>query len=178
MTDSDSNLNDLTATDEVLVAYLDGELDAEQRRSVEDRLPRDDDFRRRLNELDRAWDLLDELPKTVADESFVRSTVAMVAVAAEQEVSHTQRQSVWPRRICYAAVGALVVFAAVLGYCAVGQYADAENRALARDLPVIEDLDLYRRIDFLRQLSDEGLFDEEQDSKQDSAKDGGQKNAS
>ena len=164
MTDSDSNSNELAETDEVLVAYLDGELDAAQRRDVEERLPRDDAYRRRLNELDRAWDMLDELPTTVADENFVRSTVEMVAVAAEEEAGATRRQSVWPRAIGYAAVGAMVLFAAVLGYRAVNRYTAAEDRALARDLPVIENFDLYRRIDFLRQLRDEGLFDEEDEN--------------
>lgn len=164
MNDSNSKSSELAETDELLVAYLDGELDAEQRRDVEERLPRDDGFRRRLNELDRAWDMLDELPKTVADEKFVRSTVEMVAVAAAEEAGAAQRQSIWPRTISYTAVSAMVLCAAIFGYRAVNYYTEAENRELARDLPVIENLDLYRRIDFLRQLRDEGLFDEEDEN--------------
>jgi anti-sigma factor RsiW len=163
MTNSDSNSNELTETDELLVAYLDGELAVAERRDVEERLPRDDAFRRRLNELDRAWDMLDELPKTIADEEFVRSTVEMVALAAQEESDEAKQQSVWPRTIAFASVGAMVLFAAVLGFRTVNQYSQTEDRALARDLPVIENLDLYRRIDFLRQLRDEGLFDEEVD---------------
>jgi anti-sigma factor RsiW len=162
MNNSNSNAGELAETDELLVAYLDGELDAAQRRDVEERLPRDEGFRRRLNELDRAWDLLDELPQTVADEKFVRSTVEMVAIAAAEEAGAAQRRSIWPRVASYAAVGAMVLCAAIFGYRAVKYYTEAENRALARDLPVIEKLDLYRRVDFLRQLRDEGLFDEEQ----------------
>ncbi|MCG8587318.1 MAG: hypothetical protein MI757_21645 [Pirellulales bacterium] len=161
MNDSDNN-NEMTATDELLVAYLDGELDATKSREVEERLPRDDAFRRRLNELDRAWDMLDELPKTIADEKFVRSTVEMVAVAAQEEVAEAERHSVWPRRMCYLAVTTMVAFAGIFGYHVVNQHAEADNRELARDLPVIENLDVYRRLEFLEQLNQEGLFDEEQ----------------
>ena len=161
MADTDSNMQKLAETDEVLVAYLDGELGAAERREVEERLPRDDAFRRRLNELDRAWNMLDELPVTVADEKFVRSTVEMVAVAAQEEAGDARRQAVWPRALRIAAVAAMISFAAVCGFRAVNHYTTAEDRALAQDLPVIENLDLYRRIEFLRQLRDEGLFDEE-----------------
>lgn len=161
MNQSESNTNDLTATDELLVAYLDGELDVDARRGVEERLPRDDSFRRRLNEFDRAWDLLDELPKTVADDQFVRSTVEMVALAAQEEAGEVERKSVWPRRICYASVGAMIALAAVLGYRVVNQHVEKENHALARDLPIIENLDVYRSVEFLEQLHAEGLFDKE-----------------
>ena len=40
MSDFDSNTSELAETDELLVAYLDGELDAQQRQDVEERLPR------------------------------------------------------------------------------------------------------------------------------------------
>ena len=44
-----------------LVAYLDGELDAETSTRVEQRLTEDDDYRTQLQQLQRTWDLLDEL---------------------------------------------------------------------------------------------------------------------
>ena len=161
---SESNTGDLASTDELLVAYLDGELDAERCQEVETKLAQEDDFRRRLNALEKAWDLLDELPSTVADEKFVRSTVEMVALEARQEAETLRERSAWPRRISTLAVGAMVLCAAFLGYRAVDQYSGAADDALARDLPVIEDLDLYRRfddMDFLRRLHEEGLFEEE-----------------
>jgi len=161
---SDSNKGDLAATDELLVAYLDGELDAERCQEVETKLAREDDFRRRLNELEKAWEMLDELPHSVADEEFVRSTVEMVALEAQQEAETLRSRYAWPRRVNMLAIGAMVLFAAFLGYRVVDQYSGAADDALARDLPVIEDLDLYRRLDdvsFLRKLHEEGLFEEE-----------------
>ena len=164
VTETDSNTTDLTATDELLVAYLDGELEAERCQDVETQLARDDKFRRRLNELEKAWDMLDELPKTVADEKFVRSTVEMVALEAKEEAQTQRDRSAWPRRVSFVAVTAMVTFAAFFGYRAVQQYSNKADDALARDLPVIENLDLYRRVDnveFLREIHDEGLFEEE-----------------
>ena len=68
-------------TDE-LVAYLDGELSADECRRVERRLASDAEYRRRLTELEQAWTALEALPSTVVDEDFARTTIEMVAVAA------------------------------------------------------------------------------------------------
>ena len=48
--------------DELLVAYLDGELDSEMRSDLEQRLMDDASLRSRLQTLQRGWDWLDELP--------------------------------------------------------------------------------------------------------------------
>ena len=117
-----------------------------------------------VKRLEKAWDLLDELPNSVADEEFVRSTVEIVALEAQQEAETLRARSAWPRRVNMLAIGAMVLFAAFLGYRMVDQYSGATDDGLARDLPVIEDLDLYRRLDdveFLRKLHEEGLFEEE-----------------
>ena len=50
-----------TPLDEQLVAYLDGELDAESSRRMDELLATDADVRRRLQEMERTWDLLDDL---------------------------------------------------------------------------------------------------------------------
>ena len=55
---------DTTATaaiDEEIVAYLDGELDMETAAKVERRLADDPRYNARLNQLQRAWDMLDNL---------------------------------------------------------------------------------------------------------------------
>ncbi len=60
----------------------------------------------------------------------------------------------------------MVVLAAVFGYLAARFRLDRPNRRLVRDLPVIENVELYRHIDdidFLRQLEAEGLFTESVD---------------
>ena len=54
-------VNDEAQLREELVAYLDGELDGEQSRRIEQRAAAEPEARRMLQELDRAWHMLDEL---------------------------------------------------------------------------------------------------------------------
>ncbi|NLX54451.1 MAG: hypothetical protein GXY58_05000 [Planctomycetaceae bacterium] len=151
---------------EQLVAYLDGELDAETSQQVERRLAENVEYRRELQQLQRAWDMLDELPRAEVSESFTQTTVEMIALSVAEELATVPRRnrlrawSVW----CAAGIGPLL--AALVGYLAVSSYLDRPNAALQRDLPVIENMDLYEvadSIDFLRQLEATGLFAEESD---------------
>ncbi len=64
--------------DELLVAYLDGELPREQRDDVENRLIAEESLRWRLQALQRSWDLLDWLPQTHVDERSVQTTLQLV----------------------------------------------------------------------------------------------------
>lgn len=152
--------------DEEIVAYLDGELDPDGVARVERRLSEDPAYRARLGQLQRAWDLLDALQRTEADDQFTQSTVAMVAIQAEQE-ARTQRLRVMQRRAMgWLGAAAVVVVTAVLAYAGVQYHLSRENRALVRDLPVIERVDEYLKIDsleFLRQLEREHLFPAEVD---------------
>ena len=83
-----SNTNDLAY--EKLVAYLDGELDAESSQQVERRLAEDPGYRHELKQMQRAWDLLDELPRAEVSETFTQTTVEMVALSAEHELKECQ----------------------------------------------------------------------------------------
>jgi anti-sigma factor RsiW len=148
-----------------LVAYLDGELDATQTRAVEDRLSSDADYRRQLRDLQRAWDLLDQLPKAEVDDTFTQTTLAMVAVSAADDVEQAQERQVRTQRRWWwtGSIAATVAFAA--GYVAVAIVVSRENRRLLRDLPVIQRLDEYRyadSVEFLRQLEREGVFAEDE----------------
>jgi anti-sigma factor RsiW len=150
---------------ERLVAYLDGELDPEGARDVESRLARDAEYRRRLQQLQQSWDLLDQLPKAQVDPSFTQTTIALVAVRATDDVD--QQQSARQRRRRYgAAVGGLAAALAFgAAYLGTSWFGDRENRRLLRDLPVIQRLDEYRyveNIQFLRMLDREGMFAEDE----------------
>ncbi|MEX0585756.1 MAG: hypothetical protein WD176_03880, partial [Pirellulales bacterium] len=52
-----------------LVAYLDGELDAETSRELENLLATDPNARDEMQRMEQAWDLLDELPRAEVDEA-------------------------------------------------------------------------------------------------------------
>ncbi len=109
---------------------------------------------------------MDHLPTADVDESFTRTTVAMVAVSASGDVDHVAAHGAVAGNAGYGGAGrqrAALAFAA--GYVVVAVLVSRENRRLLRDLPVIERLDQYRyadSVEFLRQLEHEGLFTEDE----------------
>ena len=56
--------------DEEITAYLDGELTGEALGNIEKRLATDNAFRSRLQDLDRGWMLLNELPQSEVHQNF------------------------------------------------------------------------------------------------------------
>ncbi len=149
-----------------LVAYLDGELDADSSRRIEQQLAEDATFRLELQRLQQSWDLLDQLPRAEVDSSFTQTTVEMVALSAESDLEQTQQiQKHQNRRFWWYAAGS-VLAASLAGYIGLSLWLEQPNKQLIRDLPIIEQIDLYRvadSVEFLRQLDREGLFDEEVD---------------
>jgi anti-sigma factor RsiW len=149
---------------EELVAYLDGELDAEASERVDQRLRTDAQYQKKLQELQRAWDLLDELPRAYVSDSFTQSTVEMVALSAAADLQQTQALQKRQKATGAIVVGACIVVAAGLGYAIMAQRLDDPNQRLVRDLPVIENVHLYsvaESTDFLRELEKSGLFNED-----------------
>ncbi|MGC4003128.1 MAG: hypothetical protein QM811_08320 [Pirellulales bacterium] len=108
-----------------------------------------------------AWDMLDELPRSTVDENFAKTTVAMVAVAAKQDVEKLKHSE--PRRRnarkMWIAFGGVV--AAALGFFMVKYAWPDPNRRLLNDLGLIENWRMYQDVggvDFLRDLDKAGLF--------------------
>jgi anti-sigma factor RsiW len=166
MTQDNPPLTEDRAIDEELVAYLDGELDAETEARIVRRLADDPRYNQRLIQLQRAWDLLDTLQQTESDDDFVHSTVAMVAVQAEQDAKTQKVRIVRRRNLMWLAISGVVLLSATLGYLVIQRRLSREDRELVRDLPVIEHVDEYRTIenlDFLKQLAQENLFPGETD---------------
>jgi anti-sigma factor RsiW len=166
MNESNPSLAETTSIDEEIVAYLDGELDSEAEARVARRLSDDPAYRLRLNQLQQAWDLLDNLRGTEADDEFTASTVAMVAVQAEQEAKSQQMRVVRQRSFAWLTLAAVVLLSVVSGYVVLHRRLTRADRNLVRDLPVIEHVDEYSNIDnlsFLKALERENLFPSEVD---------------
>ncbi len=152
--------------DEELVAYLDGELSRDNASRVEDALSENAEYRLRLKQLQQAWDLMDDLPQSTMDESFIKSTVELVVVSAESEVMATvNRWKTW--RIGIWAVSLSAVFVMVWGGSVlVNSLGGRDNQQLLNDLPLVQEIDVYDPIDnmdFLKELDASGVFSEELD---------------
>lgn len=147
--------------DELLTAYLDGELEEAERADVESRLADDGELRLRLHQLQKTWDVLDQLPRTEVKHSFTQSTLEIV-VADARQVSGASRMSwQWPLRILvFLIVPALSMLSS---YYFIRYWQDRPNRQLLEDLPVIDNVDVYLKAqtpEFLTELRDSGLFDQ------------------
>ena len=164
MTEENQPVNEPdVATDhqhELLTAYLDGELDSQQTVDIERRLADDPGLRQRLHELQKTWDVLDCLPQTLTADAFTKSTIELVAREATREIRRSRRhqRTTWLR---WATIGLLAVVGSIVGFQTVRAFQTAPTRQLARDLRVVENMELYRSIeslDFLKQLEKAGLF--------------------
>jgi len=151
-------VNDLT---EQLSAYLDGELDADARRQVEELLARDAGARAQLQRLEQAWELLDGLPRAELEPSFTETTVEMIAVAVADDLGEAKRPSPTRRWTFGLVLSSLCAGAALAGFIAVKFAAPDPNAELLRDLPAIENVEPYLQggdVEFLRKLKQTGLF--------------------
>lgn len=155
---------DSPAIESELVAYLDGELPPALAEAVEKRLARDPDYRRRLHDLQRAWDLLDVLPRTEPSAAFTSSTLEMVAVHAESAAATADRHRTRRRWFVAAVASGGVLASSLLGWTLGNRLWPSPDEPLLRDLPVVERVDEYllaEDIEFLRLLDQAGLFREE-----------------
>jgi hypothetical protein len=147
--------------DEQLVAYLDGELDAESSRRIEELLASDPEVRRRLQVMERTWEMLDQLDEAPVGGKFTETTLEMVAVAARNDVEESLAQAPRRRRRRLWIIGGSLLAALVAGFLVVALQVTYSNRQLLADLPVLENFDEYRQVDsieFLRLLDKENLF--------------------
>ncbi len=127
--------------DELLVAYLDGELDQRQRGEVEQRLLEHETLRRRLQQLQASWEWLEELPSPTTSEKLVETTLEFVV--ADLNPASQPKTSLWTRnRWSLITVAAcLVAVIAAAGGIILRRHADYQ-RQLA-DLEIAEDLQAY-----------------------------------
>ena len=156
----------LDAIQEDLVAYLDGELSAEEVARIERLMAQDARVRQAVQRLAETWELLDVLERPTVDEDFTRTTVEMVAQSAASEVvalSRSRTRFSW-LIAALALVGAAVAF--FVGLRGAGLFWQNPNQWLLDHYAVIENQDYYRHIEdlaFLRLLRDNGIFmDDEQ----------------
>lgn len=161
----DDNQAQQQADAEQLTAYLDGELAGQELADVEQRLLDDEAFLNLMQKLQASWDLLDTLPKTGGHDAFVRTTMEMVALAADAD-NETRRRWWLPTWLMmllgFAVIPAIIGWAS---YSITEQQNKAPLEELIQNLPLIENYDRYTRVDldmeFLESLDEADLFTSE-----------------
>ena len=153
-------LNDEEQAD--LVAYLDGQLDDDKARQVAARLSLDPRVRAEADALNRAWELLDYLPRAEPSPSFTHRTLERVSVL-RPAARPLRRRRRWALALGWAAG---VLLAAAAGFAGVAFLLphDRTDEELVRDLRVIENKRLYDPVDdleFLRARDHPDLFGED-----------------
>ncbi len=128
--------------DELLVAYLDGELDSHTRDELEERLLDDETLRQKLQSLQTGWEMLDVLPAPTTNERLVESTLEMVVsdimkVAPSTEVA-PKNQSKGPLIV----VG-VSLLAIAIGWFAGHRYRVGIERQQLANLALAENFDAY-----------------------------------
>lgn len=144
-----------------LVAYLDGELSAEEAARIERLVEQDARVREELQRLAETWDWLDVLDRPTVDEDFTRTTIEMVAQSAASEVV-SQSETESRRRVVLAGVAVVgTLLALFVGWRVAHFFWENPNKWLIEHYAVIENQDYYRHVEslsFLRLLRDNGLF--------------------
>ncbi len=170
--------DDAPSDDPDLIAYLDGELDADDSRTVESKLAFDAATRAKAEEYKKTYDLLDYLPKPEPSATFTARTLTKlqpviapsgstpVLSASGIAVPATPRR-VWPELFLWAfalvAVGAAGYFGHLLAQPYLNPPKESEKFDQA-DLPLIHDLPLYLGVDdldFLRKLREADVFEDD-----------------
>jgi len=140
---------------ERIVAYLDGELPAEESAQVEQQLAADEQFRQQLQGAERAWAALDQLPMASVADEFSRTTMDMVVDAARRKVEAKTIALPIQRRQRGTAIALLATMAVLLGAVVFRVAWQNPNRRLLADLPVVQHVDIYsqfRSVEFLQEL--------------------------
>jgi len=166
------------APTEELVAYLDGELDPKAAESVATRLSLDSKLRSEADALQRAWDILDVLPRPQPSAAFATRTVSQViplpggsgtqflvpgcpaTVATPTIPTRRPGPGFW--------LGSVVLILAAgaggyLGHAALAPKPTVVEPSL-EDVPLMKNLRLYRNVDdveYLKKLDSPELFGDE-----------------
>ena len=145
-----------------LVAYLDGELEGEGGRRIEQALSTSPVARHEVEMLTRTWDLLDLLPQDGPAADFTQRTVT-AALALDDSTALADRPAVIAAKRAGVLLGwaGLIGGAAAVGYLSANDWVPRDTDPLVDDYPILEDLPRLRdahSVDFLRELDRSGVL--------------------
>lgn len=147
-----------------LVAYLDGELPEGRTQQIDDALSTNPVVRHEVETLTRTWEMLEVLPLEKASPGFTEKTLESIVVRERtQPLSETRLARVVREAAILAGWFAACAAVAAIAFFATYRWLPAEEDPLLDDLPVVRNLNSYKRVgstDFLKSLDNSGAFDE------------------
>lgn len=160
--------DDPTSDDPELIAYLDGELGADDSRSVESKIGVDPAMRVKADEYKKTYDLLDYLPKPEPSPTFTTRTLTRLQPVNPSSTMVpsvlTPTRKVWPELLLWASALVAVGAAGYFGHSLARSYwnpAPEPEKFDQADLPLIHDLPYYLGVDdfdFLKLLRKSDAF--------------------
>ncbi len=138
-----------------LVAYLDGELEPQRARRVEQLLFSDPKVQEEVRKLEQSWELLDHLPQTVVSDNFARTTVELVLEDLSQQIQARQRSLPRGRRRWGLLLAGLMALGSFLTWVAVDSLWMNRETQFLQQLPVLEQLEKYEEagsVEFLQEM--------------------------
>jgi anti-sigma factor RsiW len=148
-----------------LVAYLDGELEADQSARLERQFAVDAPLRRYAESLDRTWQLLDTLGDAPASGEFTQRTLASIsAMAIPADTSSAAPKSAFTalrtfpylKVILWTALGFIACFGGLKFARTQSRGSDSADARILRELPLYRDLETLNSIrstEFLRKVA-------------------------
>jgi hypothetical protein len=130
---------------ELLSAFLDGELTAEEVSQLQQRLAADPRLKAQLESMRSTWNLLDELPQTPADIKLTQTTMELVALDIKSQ--QKKRRTYW-----WGCSLASIVLGLILGLLMASYRVRSERVHLLGDLPVLVNFQVFRELDSLEIL--------------------------
>jgi anti-sigma factor RsiW len=145
----DDNSRLANHADQLLISYLDGELDERASAELESRLASDQTLRMRLHEFQQTWDMLDEVEPAQKGESFVRTTIEVV-------VSEARTRARQRKRILQRTVAGLTFFLIplVMGFFWMRSWQHRPEQEFVADLMFWENMELYDQVDSIRLMEE------------------------
>lgn len=158
--ESESDEPDLHETDPrltELVAYLDGELSAEESERVEQELAAQPALRRNADGLDRTWQMLNALEDAGASGEFTKRTLASIRTVSTPEAQLTQPSLHNSRIRTVLSVAAPALLCTTVGFIgtAIGlNLARNAPAATPQDRQLLQNFDLLQNYQNMRQIPD------------------------
>ena len=149
---------------ENLVAYLDGELEDEPAREIDEVLAKSPVARHEVQMLSRTIELIDTLDRPAVSEEFTKKTLASLDRIDNRQAATASGD--WLAKLTRR-TGVLAVWAVALvvstyaGYSLTNRWLPREQDLLLDDLPIVESYHRYKRVkdaEFLRELQKQGTL--------------------